>query len=41
MAHSIRTNRINTKDLQKALAEQQAQTPQLKGMVKFLKVAWK
>jgi hypothetical protein len=41
MAHSVRTNRINTKNQQEALAELQAQKPQLKGKVKFLRVAWK
>ncbi len=41
MAHSVRTNRINTKNQQEALAELQAQNPQLKGKVKFLRVAWK
>jgi hypothetical protein len=41
MAQSVRTNRIDTKNQQKALAELQAQNPQLKGKVKFLRVAWK
>jgi hypothetical protein len=39
MAHSVRTNRINTKNQQKAIAELQAQDPQLKGKIKFLRVA--
>ncbi len=41
MAHSVRTNRIEAKNLQKALAELQAQNPQLREKVKFLRVAWK
>jgi hypothetical protein len=41
MAHSFRTNRIDTKNQQKALAELQAQNPQLMGNVKSLRVAWK
>ncbi len=41
MAHGVRTNRINIKNQQKALAELQAQNPLLKSNVKFLKVAWR
>jgi hypothetical protein len=41
MAHSGRTNRIDTKNQQKALAELQAQNPLLTGKVKFLRMAWK
>jgi hypothetical protein len=41
IAHSVRTNRIDTKNQQKALAELQAQYHQLKGKVKFLRVTWK
>jgi hypothetical protein len=41
MAHSVRKNRIDTKNQQKAPAELQAQNPQLNGRVKFLRVAWK
>jgi hypothetical protein len=41
MAHGVRTNRIDVKNQQKALAELQAQNPQLKSKVKFLKVAWR
>ncbi len=40
MVHSVRTNRINTKNQDKALAKLQAQNPQLKGKAKFLRVAW-
>ncbi len=41
MAHSVRTNRIDTKNQQKALAKLQAQNPLLTARVKFLRVAWK
>jgi hypothetical protein len=41
MAHRVRTNRIDIKNQQKALAELQAQYPHLKSKVKFLKVAWR
>ncbi len=40
MAHAVRTNRIEVTSQEKALAEQQAQNPQLKGKVKFLRAAW-
>jgi cell division protein FtsB len=39
MAHTVRTNRINTKHQQKALATLQARNPQLKGKVKLLRLA--
>jgi hypothetical protein len=39
MAHSVRTNRIDTKNQEKALAELQAQNTQLRGKAKFLRVA--
>jgi hypothetical protein len=39
MAHAVRTNRIDTANLEKAAAELQAQKPQLKDKVKFLKLA--
>jgi hypothetical protein len=39
MTQSVRTNRIDTMNEQKALAELQAQNAQLKGKVKFLRVA--
>ncbi len=41
IAHRVRTNRIDMKNQQKALEELQAQNPQLKTRVKFLKVAWR
>jgi hypothetical protein len=41
MAHSVRRSRIDIKDQQTAIAELQLQNPQLKGRVKFLRVAWK
>ncbi len=40
MAQSVKINRIDTKNQEKALAELQAQNPQLKGKAKFLRVAW-
>jgi glutathione S-transferase len=40
MAHSVRTNRIETENQEKAIAELQAQNPQLKNKVKFIKVTW-
>jgi hypothetical protein len=40
MAHSVRTNRIEVANQGNALAELQAQNPELKGKVKFLRVAW-
>jgi hypothetical protein len=41
MVHAVRTNRIETANQEKALAELQAQNPQLKDKVKFLKLTWK
>jgi hypothetical protein len=41
MAHRVRTNRTNNNNQQKALAELQAHNFQLKGRVRFLKVAWR
>ncbi len=41
VAHGVRTNRIDIKNQQQALAELQASNPQLKSKVKFLKVAWR
>jgi hypothetical protein len=41
MLHGVRTNRIDIKNQQKALAELQALNPQLKSKVKLLKVAWR
>jgi hypothetical protein len=41
MVHSVRTNRVKTADQEKAIAELQAQNPQLKNKVKFLKLTWK
>jgi hypothetical protein len=38
MVHAVRTNRIETANQEKALAELQAQNPQLKDTVKFLKL---
>ncbi len=40
MAHSVRADRIEVANQEKALTELQAQNPELKGKVKFLKVAW-
>jgi hypothetical protein len=40
IAYSVRTNRIEVTNQEKALAELQAQNPLLKGKVKFLRVAW-
>ncbi len=39
IAHRVRTNKIDTKNQWKALAERQAKKLQLKDMVKFLKIA--
>ncbi len=41
MVHTVRTNRIETANQEKALAELQAQHPQLKDKVKILKLTWK
>jgi hypothetical protein len=41
MVHAVRTNRIETTNQEKALAGLQAQNPQLKDKVKFLKLTWK
>ncbi len=41
MVHTMRTNRIETANQEKALAELQAQNPQLKEKVKFLMMTWK
>ncbi len=41
MVHAVRTNRIETANQEKTLAELQAQNPQLKDKVKFLKLTWK
>jgi hypothetical protein len=41
IARSLRTNRVDTENKQRAPAELQAQNPQLKGKVKFLRVVWK
>jgi hypothetical protein len=40
MVHAVRTNRIETANQEKALAELQAQNPQLKDKVIFLKLTW-
>jgi hypothetical protein len=41
MVHSVIMIRIDSWNQREALAELQAQNPQLKGKVKFLRVAWK
>jgi hypothetical protein len=38
MVHAVRTNRIETTNQEQDLAELQAQNPQLKDYVKFLKL---
>ncbi len=40
MIHAMKTNRIETINKEKALAELQAQNPQLMDKVKFLKLTW-
>ncbi len=40
MVHAVGTNRIETANQEKALAELQAQNPQLKDKIKFLKLTW-
>ncbi len=40
MVHAVRTNRIKTANQEMALAELQAQNPQLKDKVKFMKLSW-
>jgi hypothetical protein len=40
MVHAVRTDRIETANQAKALAEQQAQNLQLKDKVKFIKLTW-
>jgi hypothetical protein len=40
MAQSVRADRVEVANQEKALTELQAQNPELKGKVKFLKVAW-
>jgi hypothetical protein len=41
MVHTVQTDRTETANQEKALAELQAQNPQLKDKVKFLKLTWK
>jgi hypothetical protein len=41
IVHAVRTNRIETANQEKALAELQAQNLQLKDRVKYLKLTWK
>ncbi len=41
IVHAVRINRIETADQEKASAELQAQNPQLKDKVKFLRLTWK
>jgi hypothetical protein len=41
MVHAMRTNRTESANQEKALAELQAQNLQLKDKVKFLKLTWK
>jgi hypothetical protein len=41
IAQGVRTNRIETANQEKALADLHSQNPLLKGKVKFLRVAWK
>jgi hypothetical protein len=41
MVHSIRRNRVETANQEKAIAELQTQNPQLKNKLKFLKLAGK
>ncbi len=40
MVHAVRTNRVETVNQEKALAELQAQNLQLKDKVKFLRLTW-
>jgi hypothetical protein len=40
MVHAVRTNRIKTPNQEQAIAKRQAQNPQLKNKVKFLKLTW-
>jgi hypothetical protein len=40
MAHSVRTSRVKTANQDKAIGELQAQNPQLRNKVKFLKLTW-
>jgi hypothetical protein len=41
MVHAVKTNRIETANQEKALAELQAQNSQQKDKVKFMKLTWK
>ncbi len=41
IVHSVRTNKVETANQEKAIAELQAQNSQLKDKVKFLKLSWK
>ncbi len=41
MINAVRTNRIETANQERALAELQAQNSQLKDKVNFLKLTWK
>jgi hypothetical protein len=41
IAHGVRTNRIETTNQERALADLHSQNPLLKGKVRFLRVAWK